>query len=190
MTDKGQRVGYARVSSTGQNLEIQLEKLQAAGCIKVFQEKKSARQADNRPELQKCLEYVREHDILVVCKLDRLARSILDLNKIAQRLQDQGVGLLVIDQAVDTTTPAGKLTFNILGAVAEFENDLRRERQREGIDKALSKGVKFGPKAKLSEEQIEELREAIQQNPEKTKGEIAKEFGISRASLYRLLKPD
>jgi len=184
---KTQLVGYARVSSHGQDLTIQLDKLQAAGCDKVYQEKRSGTRADNRPELQRCLEYVRDGDVLVVCKLDRLARSVIDLHQTAKRLEEQKVGLKVLDQPFDTTTPHGKLTFSILGAMAEFENDLRRERQREGIDKAMADGVKFGPKAKLSDEQVEALRAAIADNPERTKGEIAKEFGISRASLYRLL---
>lgn len=183
----GQLVGYARVSSHGQKLDVQLKNLSGAGCEKLFGEKKSGTQADNRPELQRCLEYVREGDVLVVCKLDRLARSVLDLHQTAQRLEHQGVGLRVLDQAVDTTTPSGRFTFSILGAVAEFENDLRRERQREGIDQAKANGVKFGPKAKLTDEQVDALRETVSAHPERSKAQIASEFGISRASLYRLL---
>jgi DNA invertase Pin-like site-specific DNA recombinase len=183
----GQRIGYARVSSYGQKLDVQLDKLKADGCTKIFQEKRSGRDAKNRPELQRCLEYVRDGDALVVCKLDRLARSVIDLHQTAQRLEQQGVGLVVLDQTIDTTTPTGRLTFSLLGAVAEFENDLRKERQLEGIAKAKEQGVQFGPKAKLSDEQVVELRATVAANPERTKAEVAEEFGISRASLYRLL---
>jgi DNA invertase Pin-like site-specific DNA recombinase len=184
---KGQHVGYARVSSHGQKLDVQLDKLEAVGCQRVFKEKRSGKQSSNRPELQRCLEYVREGDVLVVCRLDRLARSVIDLHQTAQRLEEQGVGLQVLDQAVDTTTAAGRLTFSLLGAVAEFENDLRRDRQLEGIAKAKEQGVQFGPKAKLSDEQVEALRAVVAANPERTKAQIAEDFGISRASLYRLL---
>ncbi len=187
MAGQGQVIGYARVSSTGQSLDVQLEKLEAAGCRRVFKEKQSGRQAENRAELQRCLEYVREGDVLVVTKLDRLARSVIDLHQIAARLEGQGVGFRVLDQNVDTTTPAGKLTFSVLAAVAEFENELRRERQRDGIEKAKKNGVKFGPREKLSPEQGDALRDAVARQPDRRKADIAKDFGISRASLYRII---
>lgn len=187
MTPQGQVIGYARVSSTGQSLEVQLEKLEAAGCCRVFKEKQSGRRADNRPELQRCLDHVREGDVLVVTKLDRLARSVIDLHQIASQLENQRVGFRVLDQNVDTTTPSGKLTFSVLAAVAEFENELRRERQRDGIEKAKQNGVKFGPREKLSAEQVEALRGAVASQPDRRKADIAKDFGISRASLYRIL---
>lgn len=123
-------VGYARVSSTGQSLDVQLEKLK--DCDKLFQEKKSGR-TDNREQLKQCLEYVRDGDVFVVTKLDRLGRSTRDLLNIVNRLESKGVQLRVLDQNLDTGTSSGKLMFTMLGAIAEFENDLRRERQSEGI---------------------------------------------------------
>ena len=186
-TSKGQKVGYARVSSYGQSLEVQLEKLTADGCDEIFKEKRSGTRADNRPALKECLKYVRKGDLLVVCKLDRLARSVRDLQKISETLEDKGTGLKILDQQIDTTTTTGRLMFNMLGAIAEFENDLRKERQLEGIEKAKKKGVKFGAKKSLSDEQVTELKAAIDLG-DRPKAEIAKEFGISRASLYRYLE--
>lgn len=183
----GKRVGYARVSSFGQKLDVQLDKLKHEGCDKVFSEKLSGKKADNRPELMRCLDYVREGDVLFVTKLDRLARSVIDLHRISQQLEANGVGLKVIDQPIDTTTPTGRLTFSLLGAVAEFENDLRKERQLEGITKAKEQGVKFGPKQRLTDEQVEQLKAALLADPERSKASIAKEFGIARSSVYRYI---
>lgn len=188
-THNGVKVGYARVSSYGQSLEVQLEKLEEAGCTKVFSEKRSGTSVQDRTQLRACLEYVREGDVLVVCKLDRLARNVRDLFSLTERLEGRGVGLSVIDQNVDTTTPTGKLLFNLLGVIAEFENALRKERQLEGIKKAQDKGIKFGAKKKLSQERVEALRAAVGSG-DKPITEVAKEFGISRASLYRYLETD
>ena len=106
-----QTIGYARVSSIGQSLEVQLDKLK--DCDKVFQEKRSGKQTDNRPELLKALEYVRKGDSLVISRLDRMARSVLDLAKIAERLKKKGVALKVLDQSIDTSTSEGKLMFHL-----------------------------------------------------------------------------
>jgi len=175
-------VGYARVSSTGQSLEVQRDKLRH--CDKLFQEKKSGK-SDDRPQLQACLEYVREGDTLTVTKLDRLARSTRDLLNMANALQGKGVGLLVLDQDIDTTTPAGKLMLTLLGAIAEFENDLRRERQADGIALAKENGVRLGRKATLSDGQIEEMRQKRLAGV-KIK-DLMEEYGLSKASIYRLL---
>lgn len=179
----GTLVGYARVSSTGQSLEVQLEKLK--DCYKVFQEKRSGKNADNRPQLKACLEYLREGDTLVITKLDRLARSVFDLQQIKRLLDTKGVELLVLDQLIDTRTSTGKLMFNMLGAIAEFENDLRKERQADGIAKAKEQGIHLGRKAKLSQEQLEELRQR------RAKGvlikDLMRDYGLSKASVYRLL---
>ena len=148
-------IGYARVSSVGQTLDVQLDKLKH--CNKVFQEKKSGA-SDKRPRLTACLEYVREGDVLVVTKLDRLARSTLDLCQIAAQLKRKQVHLQVLDQSIDTTNATGRLLFNMLGAIAQFETEIRAERQREGIDKARQKGIQFGPRKKLTDEQITELK--------------------------------
>ena len=178
MTD----IGYARVSSTGQNLEVQWDKL--SGCSRVFEEKASGTTA-NRPVLEECLRYLREGDSLVITKLDRLARSTLHLTQIAHDLEGRGIDLKVLDQAIDTSTPTGKLLFNVLASISEFETAIRGERQAEGIKKALSKGVKFGAKAKLSEEQVNELRRR-RESGEKVR-DLMGDFGVSKATFYRLL---
>ncbi len=141
-------VGYARVSTVGQSLDVQLEKLKPI-CDKVFREKKSGTTAQ-RPQLKACLNYLREKDTLVVTKLDRLARSTFHLTQIAESLKEQGIGLKVLDQAIDTTTPTGKLLFDVLAAISEFETAIRKERQMEGIDQAKKRGVRFGRQPKLT----------------------------------------
>ena len=126
-------VGYARVSSTGQDLAVQLEKL--AGCDKLFKEKRSGVDT-GRPELKRCLEYLREGDTLLVSKIDRLARSTSDLYRIISELADRGVAFRVIDDpTIDTTSRTGKLVMGILALIAEFENDIRRERQMDGMQR-------------------------------------------------------
>jgi DNA invertase Pin-like site-specific DNA recombinase len=176
-------VGYARVSSAGQSLDVQLEKLKS--CEKVFQEKQSGRSAQSREQLQMCLDFVREGDTLIITKLDRLCRSTIDLLQVAQRLEAKGVSLRVLDQNIDTATPAGKLMFTMLGAIAEFENDLRRERQADGIALARSRGLHLGRRAKLSSAQVSELR-SLRQTGVKIR-ELMERFSLSKASVYRLL---
>jgi len=184
------KVGYARVSSVGQSVAVQVAKLTEYGCTEpdgqIFQEKKSGTSTQNRIELKACLKHLRKGDSLIVTKLDRLARSVLDLTTIADDLDKRGVALVVLDQAIDTSTPTGKLLFNMLGAIAEFEAGIRSERQVDGIAKAQELGVKFGAKAKLTEEQIIDLK------AKRAEGVIIKdlmvEFGISKATIYRLLK--
>jgi DNA invertase Pin-like site-specific DNA recombinase len=175
-------VGYARVSSAGQSLEVQLEKLK--GCDKLFQEKCSGAQGP-RPRLDACLEYLREGDVLVVTRLDRLARSTLHLAQIAEILKRKAVELRVLDQAIDTSTPLGRLMFSMLGAIAEFENELRKERQMDGIRLAKQRGVAFGRKAKLAPEEVLEMR-AKRASGALIK-DLMKEYGLSKASVYRLL---
>ncbi|MRI43455.1 recombinase family protein [Stenotrophomonas sp. MH181796] len=182
-----QVIGYARVSSAGQSLDVQLDKLHRAGCSRVYQEKRSGRQADNRPELQAALEYLRDGDTLVVCRLDRMARSVLDLAKIADRLKRKGVSLRVLDQGLDTTTSEGKLMFNLLGAFAEFEADIRAERQRDGIALAQQKGTRFGRKKALTSEQEERIR-ALRAEEGFSIEQLAERFSISRSSVYRALR--
>jgi DNA invertase Pin-like site-specific DNA recombinase len=176
-------VGYARVSSTGQSLDAQLEKLKADGCEKVFAEKRSGTTTDGREQLEAALEWVREGDVLLVTRLDRLARSIVDLRKIIDRLTAKGVGFRVIEQtAIDTTTSNGRLMLNMLAAFAEFETELRAERQRDGIDKAKTAGVYKGRPATIDAAKIAALKaEGLGAT------EIAKKLRIGRASVYRVL---
>ena len=178
-------VGYARVSSVGQSLDVQLDKLKH--CKKIFQEKKSAA-GGKRPALESCLEYVREDDVLVVTRLDRLARSTLHLCQIADELKRKGVELQVIDQNINTNDATGRLLFNMLGAIAQFETEIRAERQLDGINKAKQKGVKFGASKKLTDEQVEELKDKREDGVLiKT---LMKEYKLSKASIYRYLKDD
>lgn len=181
------KIGYARVSTIGQSLEVQVEALTKEDCEKVFEEKASGKSADNREQLQLALEFVRAGDILVITKLDRLARSMMDLNIIAKKLKDKSVGLKALDQPeIDTTSALGELLFNVLGAVATFERALINERTAEGRLKAKAKGVKFGAKPKLTDKQLQAAIDEFKEGA-KTSAEVAKKHGISRASLYRLM---
>ena len=176
------RIGYARVSSYGQSLDVQLEKL--GDCERIFREKQSAR-TDNREQLQLCLDFVRDGDQLVITKLDRLARSTRDLLNIMQLLERKGVKLVVLDQQIDTSTATGMLLFTMLGAIATFENDLRKDRQCQGIELAKRRGVKFGRKVALTDEQVHELRGKRGQGVKIT--DLMREFKVSKASVYRAL---
>lgn len=178
-------IGYARVSSTGQKLDVQRDKLNQANCERIYEEKRSGSNTE-RPELLSALSYVREGDTLVVTKLDRLARSMNDLSNIADQLNKQGVHLRILDQSIDTSTSEGRLMFNLLGSFAEFERDIRAERQADGIAKAKEKGVKFGRSAKLTTQQKAEIRERVAVT-ELSKSALAAEYGIGRATLYRVL---
>lgn len=176
------KVGYARVSSIGQSLDVQLDKLKH--CDKIFQEKQSGND-NNRPKLKDCLEYVRRGDALVVTRLDRLARSSLHLCQISEDLKKKGVEIQVLDQNIDTEDATGRLLFNMLGAISQFETEIRSERQMDGINRALLRGVKFGQKKKLSEKKVYDLKD------KRSKGmnikELMYEFSLSRASVYRYL---
>jgi|TARA_B110000259_G_scaffold36002_1_gene40406 DNA invertase Pin-like site-specific DNA recombinase len=178
-----QKVGYARVSSTGQSLEIQLDKLQAHGCDMIFKEKVSG-VFNERKELSECLKYVRKGDQLVISRLDRMARSSLHLAKIVEMLQSKGVNLVVLDQHIDTSTAQGRLMFQMLSSFAEFENELRKERQVEGIKKAVSNGTKFGRKTKVTPEIIEKVKIDIAQ--EQTVRSIISKYSISIRAYYKI----
>ena len=178
------RVGYARVSSTGQDLGVQLDKLK--GCDKVFKEKRSGVDA-GRPELKRCLEYLREGDTLLVSKIDRPARSTSDLYRIVSELTEKGVSFKVLDDpSIDTTSRTGKLVMGILALIAEFENDIRRERQMDGIAKAKLRGVKFGRKRELTNEKVREIRKLRKAG--ETVPSIIQRTGFSKASIYRALQ--
>ena len=176
-------ISYARVSSYGQSLDVQLEKLKH--CDRVFKEKQSGRSTDKREQLALCLDYVRDGDTLVVTKLDRLARSTRDLLNILNTLEKKQVKLHVIDQQIDTSTPSGRLLVHLLGSIAEFENDLRKDRQLDGISLAKRNGVKFGRKKALTETQVQELRQ------KRTEGLLIKDlmehYCLSKATVYRAL---
>jgi len=175
-------IGYARMSSVGQNLDVQLAKL--THCDKIFQEKASTL-SNQQPRLKACLEYVREGDTLMVSRLDRLARSTFHLCQIAAELERKHVNLRVIDQSIDTSDATGRLLFHMLGAIAQFETEIRAERQTEGILKAKQRGVKFGRDKTLTSVQIAELQQRRQQ------GVLIKilmaDYRLSKSSVYRYL---
>jgi len=176
-------VGYARVSSVGQSLDVQLGKLK--DCDKVFKEKRSGLDT-GRPALRQCLEFLREGDTLLVTKIDRLARSTSDLYRIIATLADKGVSFRVIDDpSIDTASRTGKLVMGILALIAEFENDIRRERQMDGIKKARERGTRFGRKPLLVSETIKQVRKLRKSG--KTVPEIMRQTSLSKASIYRAL---
>ena len=172
------------MSSHGQSLDTQIDKLRAFGCEKVFQEKKSGATRQKREAVNAALEFCREGDVLVITKLDRLARSMFDLQEITKTLERKKVDFVVLDQSIDTTTPTGRLTFHLLGAVAEFERDLIAERRTEGIEKAKKNGVKFGRREKLTPAQVEELRAGRRAG--ETRQSLMARFDISKSTFYRL----
>ncbi|MDO6415945.1 recombinase family protein [Sphingomonas sp. BIUV-7] len=176
-------VGYARVSSSGQSLDVQEEALQEAGCEKVFAEKRSGSSVTGRSALADALDFVREGDVLMVTRLDRLARSAVDLHSIVARLSAKKVEFRCLQQGgMDTASSTGKLLLGMLASIAEFETDIRRERQREGIDRAKANGVYRGRKPSIDAALIRSLRD---QGIGAT--EIAKQIGVGRASVYRVL---
>ena len=181
----GTVVGYARVSSVGQNEEAQVGILKGNGATKLFIDKASGTSRDKRPKLAEALEWVREGDILMVTRLDRLARSVKDLHDIASELERKDVGLKVTEQSIDTTSPQGRLMFTMLGAIAAFETDLREERQKEGIALAKAEGRFNGRPVTIDHKAVRKARDEGMKP-----AQIAKEFGIARSSVYRALGDD
>lgn len=179
------KIGYARVSTADQSLELQIQKLEQIGCKKIFCEKVSGANPD-RKELKTMLEFVREGDQVTITRLDRLARSVFNLQSITKQIEQNGASLLILNQDIDTSTSTGKLLFNMLGMVAEFERDLINERAQEGRIAAMGRGVKFGQPKKLNATKIKEISVLSQRGL--TKSEIAKITGVSRSSVYNALR--
>ncbi|SEA34373.1 Site-specific DNA recombinase [Desulfuromusa kysingii] len=176
-------VGYARVSTTDQSLDIQIEQLKAAGCKKIFSEKASGSKSD-REQLNTLLEYVREGDTVICTKMDRIARSTKHLLNIVDRLKQQNIAFKVLNINLDTATPTGKLMLTMLGAIAEFERELMLERQKEGIQKAKTDGKYKGrkPTARMQKDKI-----LVLLGQDKKKADIARELGIGLSSVYRII---
>jgi DNA invertase Pin-like site-specific DNA recombinase len=175
-------IGYARVSTTDQDLTVQIEALKAAGCDVIRKEKASGTSTKGRTELATILDFIREGDTLVVTRIDRLARSIADLQDIVRTLKARGAALRATEQPINTATAAGKCFLDMLGVFAEFETNLRRERQLEGIAKAKAAGIYKGRKPTISGAEIRKLK-----GDGLGATEIAKRLGIGRASVYRAL---
>ena len=175
-------IGYARVSTLDQNLELQVAALKAAGCTVIRSEKRSGTSTERRAELRTVMDFVQAGDVLTVTRIDRLARSIGDLQDIVRELRAKGVALKATEQPIDTSTAAGKAFLDMLGVFAEFETNLRRERQLEGIRAAKARGVYKGRPPSIDAAKVAAL---------KAEGhgatEIAKRLGVGRASVYRYL---
>ncbi len=174
--------GYARVSTSEQDLGIQEAALRAAGCQTIRAEKKSGSDRGSRTELQILLDFLREGDTLVVTRIDRLARSMKDLQDIVHELKGRGVALKATEQPIDTGTAAGKAFLDMLGVFAEFETNLRRERQTEGIEAAKARGVYKGGKARIDPDAVRTLV-AEGMKP----AHIARQLGISRGTVYKFI---
>ena len=175
------KVGLARVSSVGQNLDSQLIALKEYGCEKIFQEKKSGTKREGREGLKECLEFVRDGDEFVVTRIDRCSRSVLDLQLIVKELEDKGVTFSATEQSINTKTPEGKCFLNMLSVFSEFETNLRRERQLDGI-----KANRHKFKGKQTTIDVKRIKALKEEGLGATA--IAKTMGIDRTSVYRLLK--
>ena len=176
-------IGYARVSTTDQDLSIQEAALKAAGCEVIRSEKRTGTTTQGREELRTVLDFLRKGDVLTVTRIDRLARSIADLQDIVRTIKSRGAALRATEQPIDTSTAAGKCFLDMLGVFAEFETNLRRERQLEGIARAKAEGVYKGRPASIDAARVRELK-AGGMGPT----EIAKALKIGRASVYRVLQ--
>jgi DNA invertase Pin-like site-specific DNA recombinase len=174
------RYGYARVSSVSQSLDIQIDALKAAGCSIIRSEKVSGTSTNGRDELKTILDFIREGDILVVTRIDRLARSISDLQTIVQHLKNKGAALQATEQPIDTSTAAGNAFLQMMGVFAELETNLRKERQMEGVAKAKLAGAYKGRKPSVNIQEVQKLlAEGFGASA------VAKKLNISRGSVYR-----
>ena len=176
-------IGYARVSTQDQNLDLQNDALKGAGCEKIYTDKMSGAKA-NRPGLEKILGFIRKGDTLVVWKLDRLGRSLKHLIQVMQLLDERGVYFRSVQESLDTSTPGGKLIFHVFGALAEFERDIIRERTLAGLAAARSRGRVGGRPRKLSKKQVE-MAKNLMNDISIPIAEICETLGVSKATLYR-----
>lgn len=184
------KIGYARVSTKDQNLDLQIDALKKAGCdhTYIYKEQISGGTKE-RPELQKMMNQLRQGDVVVVWKLDRLGRSLTDLVHLVNEIQGKGAGLLSLNDNIDTTTPTGKLNFHIFAAIAEFERDIIRERTKAGLESARARGRKGGrPRGLSKEAQIKAAAAFALYHQQKPIAEICKTLEISKKTFYRYIK--
>ena len=180
-----QAIGYARVSTHDQGPELQLDALRAAGCDRIFQETASGAQRD-RPQLAAALDYIRRGDSLVVWRLDRLARSLKQLIETVEDLDARGVGFRSLTEAIDTTSPGGRLVFHIFAALAEFERGLIRERTAAGLEAARARGRVLGRPPALKQKDLVAAK-AMLRDPDITVEAVAEQLGVAPSTLYRHL---
>ena len=178
-------IGYARVSTTDQKAELQIDALKAAGCDRVFTDKAPGSLA-NRPQLDRMLDHLRPGDVVVVWRLDRLGRSLKNLINLVENLADREVGFSSLTESIDTTTANGKLFFSIMGALAEFERELIRERTLAGLAAARARGRMGGRPSKMTPDKIKVARE-MYDSKQHTVEAIARTIGVSRKTVYRHL---
>lgn len=183
------KIGYARVSTNGQNDDSQVDELTAYGVDKLFTDRGVSGKHASRPELDKALAYLRDGDVLVITRLSRAMRSLRHLLELSDTLASRGVGLVVLKQGIDTTTPQGRLVFHILGALDEFQRELIVEGTREGLAAARARGRTGGRKPRLTAAQVQHARQLYADGGH-TVAEIAALFGVSRQTIYRTLEPD
>lgn len=177
------KIGYCRVSTDDQNLDLQIDALKQAGCERIYQEKVSGAKAA-RPELARMLEALRSGDIVVVWRLDRLGRSLKHLIDTVETFEAQGVGFQSVTDPIDTTTPGGKLIFHIFASLAEFERNLIRERTRAGLSAARARG-RNGGRPKAMAEDKKQIAQRLRDDPSQSITAICKTLGISRSTFYR-----
>jgi DNA invertase Pin-like site-specific DNA recombinase len=180
-----QRIGYARVSTGDQNLEMQRDALMAAGCSLIYEETASGKGVA-RPELEQCRKALRPGDTLIVWRLDRLGRSLPDLVKIVAELEQKGIGFESITERIETSSASGKLVFHVFAALSEFERNLIRERTKAGLAAARARGRSGGRKPKLDEKDVREIR-ALWRDKSIPVADIARRYGVSRTTLYKHL---
>ncbi|MFD2937080.1 recombinase family protein [Spirosoma flavum] len=183
------KIGYARVSTQDQNLYLQIDALEATGCEKLYQERASSAKAD-RPELRKLLDHARTGDTVVIWKLDRLGRSLAHLVDVVTKLESRGIGLISLNDPVDTTTAQGRLMFRIFASLAEFEREVIKERTQAGLQSARRRGQRLGRPEGLSKEAENKSRiaESLYKEGNLSSNEIAQQLGISKTTLYVYLK--
>ncbi|MFZ5533233.1 MAG: recombinase family protein [Pseudomonadota bacterium] len=178
-----QRIGYARVSTDDQHLDLQRDALTKAGCSVIYEEKASGKTAD-RPELDQCLKALRAGDTLVVWRLDRLGRSLKDLLRIVDDLKERGISFVSLTERIETDTAAGKMAFHLFGALSEFERSLIRERTQAGLAASRARGRAGGRKPKLDDQQVREIK-ALLRDPDIQVADVARRYGVSRTTLYK-----
>lgn len=181
------KIGYARVSTEEQNLDLQRQALEAAGCTKILEDHGLSGAATDRPALRRALEALSAGDILVVWKLDRLGRSLPHLIEVITGLREQGIGFCSLQEQIDTTNAGGRFYFHMLAALAEFERELISERTKAGMKAARRRGVHCGRPSKLTADQIAQARALIEAK-EMKQGEVAAMLGVSPKTLWRALK--
>ncbi|TXH56090.1 MAG: recombinase family protein [Bacteroidia bacterium] len=180
------KIGYARVSTIEQNLDLQIDALKQYGCETIYEEKVSGKNSSDRPELQSCIKSLRAGDTLVFWRLDRLGRNLKDLVTIVNDLKERGIFIASLTESIDTSSPAGNLIFHLFASLAEFERNIIKERTKAGLDAARARGRKGGRPEKLNEKD-KKMIQTLMADKNNSPTEIAKQFRISKAALYRLI---